>query len=114
MTWRDATDQMAGVTTWARTLASASNKAPDGTGMRASYYTATSELFPILALLLRAVTTYHQGTPSVRELRASKALSAQLKKRKKDKQWPTTIEQIDAIRPLARHNALLRRIPAAA
>ena len=114
MTWRDATDQMAGVTTWARTLASASNKAPDGTGMRASYYTATSELFPMLALLLRAVTTYHQGTPSVRELRASKALSAQLKKRKKDKQWPTTIEQIDAIRPLARHNALLRRIPAAA
>ena len=112
--WRDSTDQHACVTKWSRTLASGANTAPDGTGMRTCYYATTNDLYPLLSLLLRATTTHHQGTPALRTLRASKALSAQLKKRKTDKKMPTCISEIDATRPLARHNVLLRRLPSAA
>ena len=108
----DSTDHAACTSRWSRLLSSAADTAPDGTGMRTRYYTLSTDLFSVLGLWLRALTSRHQTTQQMRTFLQSKALSCQIKPRKANKQWPTTVEQIDNTRPLSRHNNIFRRAPA--
>ena len=103
----DPTTRASVIESWSKAIRAHPGGAPDGTGTRTAYLLSPSVL-PLLALLLDSI---RRGviSPAHRRLLTTKTTSGQCKQLS-DGTYPTSVAQIEAVRPLCRHSVLRRHL----
>jgi len=101
----DPTTRASVIETWSKAIRAHPGGAPDGTGTRTAYLLSPSVL-PLLALLLDSIRRAVLS-PAHRHLLTTKTTSGQCKQLS-DGTYPTSVAQIEAVRPLCRHSVLRR------